>query len=954
MKTGKNANKTSGVRRRDFLKLGAASVGVAMSACSTKAGRVDPPAPARPAEPDIQDPPDVGDLLDPILEQAESWQEPWLWRPERWSEAPLDLNVVRTQNPGLAPSPGNVTPSLFSFNGQTPGPTIRVKNDGELRVRVRNTLGLNERKTPYGPYPDPVDITPDLRKLACNLAAVQLENPDIPDDCNAAIVEDQFQQVSKPTTRSGWKLNQHLNGGHCAHTTNLHTHGLHVFPQTNPDGTYSDDVHLRVIPQADWEMRLASSEESLKKLRHHEHVGQLEYKFQLAFERDGETMPHPPGTHWYHPHAHGSTHDQVSSGMAGYLIVEGDVDAAINLAMTGEEWPDPEVRAGAYDYRERLIFMQRVEVTTSDLDAGSKQRSLKNPPVTAINGIPQAGMFRMRPGAVERWRVLNGSVDGAGTIRFMVLDGQFVQRGERVWRVVAEGEGEQRVRKLEAVSEQDIEDAKLDLQQLSFDGITLVAEIDGKAVHRIKDLSQQNAGTQNPFASDSVGGEGFYASRLRAFESVYKDGDSLRHAYVRPNEVYMTNANRTDLLFRAPLDASGRVFTLLVKEAHLQTDNHQRFLQRRTKNPQSGTRRRVVDNTIVGYIHVTGDAVEGGEFDIQSLNEILPPVPPLLQPILSDELSVPIDEAAETGVPAGSKRCRTISYTGLGAADFPLVIVPDGYAAAHPDLENRTWANYDGVKVLLPPNTQTMGINTEFDLAVNPEPMPPRKFAPDDEYGTRVVVNTAEEWVLYNTSQMLWSQTDLERFPQPGSWDGNHYISYPVSRAEGQRRFSEDPAFMISSKGNDHPFHIHINPMWVLRIDVPDENGELHNVLPEPMWMDTVNIPRAGGRVVFRTRFDDFTGSWVNHCHVLNHEDNGMMQQVRCFADASEANYRVRDVVAEHAMSGAEVDAIYPKPSADLMYRQNLTYVEPNELGAHEFPGFEIETPELQEQARDD
>ena len=64
-----------------------------------------------------------------------------------------------------------------------------------------------------------------------------------------------------------------------------------------------------------------------------------------------------------------------------------------------------------------------------------------------------------------------------------------------------------------------------------------------------------------------------------------------------------------------------------------------------------------------------------------------------------------------------------------------------------------------------------------------------------------------------------------------------------------------------------------------MRIEVPDEHGNLHNVLSEPMWMDTVAIPRNGGRVVFRTRFDDFVGKWVNHCHVLSHEDAGMMGQ---------------------------------------------------------------------------
>jgi len=166
-----------------------------------------------------------------------------------------------------------------------------------------------------------------------------------------------------------------------------------------------------------------------------------------------------------------------------------------------------------------------------------------------------------------------------------------------------------------------------------------------------------------------------------------------------------------------------------------------------------------------------------------------------------------------------------------------------------------------------------------------------------------------------------------------------------LPRHAGQRRFAEDPEFRITSKGSDHPFHIHINPMWVLRIDVPDERGALHNVLPEPRWMDTVPIPRNGGRVVFRTRFDDFTGTWVHHCHILLHEDMGMMQSIECGNRPADTNYRPRDAVAAAEMSGTDVDAIYPPPSAEQMYRQNLSFIDANQIGYQVYPGFELTAP---------
>ena len=318
--------------------------------------------------------------------------------------------------------------------------------------------------------------------------------------------------------------------------------------------------------------------------------------------------------------------------------------------------------------------------------------------------------------------------------------------------------------------------------------------------------------------------------------------------------------------------------------------------------------------------------MEGGDFDVLSLRDRLPPVPPYLQPIADDETRMPAAEARARGVPAGSHRTRVISYTGYGSAGFPLIEVPEACAKAHPELRNLRWAEHDGTRVLLAPNARTMAINNQFDLAKTPEPPPPQKFSPGHPDRIRVLVDTAEEWVLYNPTLTLWGHTDLERFPQKGQMLAQ-FRSYPVSRSEGQTRFWRDHEFRIVTQGADHPFHIHVNPMWVTRIEVPDEQGRLHNLLDEPRWMDTVSIPRNGGRVVFRTRFADYTGRWIHHCHILMHEDMGMMQEVECVASAASARANPRTAVASHAMTDAEVSAIYPRPSAEVAYRQSVSFV---------------------------
>ncbi len=955
--------------RRDFLKWGATGVAASLAACAPPIPPEDGPSPEGPNTPPAADganggqssaaatdqtapppPPEVGDLVDPELMRAENWQEPWTWRPDHWPGAPLELNLIRNQNPGPSPSPGNPAPAIFSYNGTSPGPTVRVRNDDVLKIRVRNTLPLNEQQTQVGPSPDPVDMTLDTDLEVCRLAEREVRggDPDDPRPCNPFFFPEQLLKVIHPEVRPGWSLKGHVNGQHATHVTNLHLHGLHVDPVANPDGTHSDNVLLRILPRADWEARKASGDPELQTLGDHEHVGELEYALRLSFERDDVVMPHPPGTHWYHPHSHGSTHDQVASGLAGFLIVEGDVDEAINLALTGESRPDPETKTGPYDYRERLMLIQRVFVGSVDLDAGQRRNNLRFPPLTAVNGVRPASLMRMRPGAVERWRVLNGSVDGSGTKRFMVLEGQYVQRDNRMWRVVAEGEGDDRRRRLEPVTLEELEQAKLPLYQLSFDGITLVTEEDGEARHTIKDLSRQNAGTRNPFTAPAEEDEDEARARLRAYEACFRDGDSLRRCFVRPNEVYLGNANRTDVFFKAPLDAAGKTFTVFAQEAHVHTDNFQGQLQIEIASGVAAAFRPNFD-VVAGYIHVSGEPVEGGDFDVLGLRDQLPPVPPLLQPVKEEELRAPPEEALHTGADAGSARTRVISYSGTGGAVFPSIPVPEEFASAHPELENLVWGVQDGVAVLLPNLTRTMAINPEFDLARNPDPELPRKFMPDDPERARVLVNTAEEWVLYNNSQMLWGHTDRERFPQPGSYRG-HFYPYVMSRAEGQRRFWEDSEFMVTSKASDHPFHLHINPMWVMRIEVPDERGELHNVLPEPRWMDTVPIPRNGGRVVIRTRFDDFVGTWVHHCHILLHEDMGMMQVVECTDRAEDANYHPRPEVARADAADEAVSAIYPKPSPEIMFRQSLSFVDPNELGHQVYPGFELEVPRLAEE----
>ncbi|TFC93096.1 MULTISPECIES: multicopper oxidase family protein [Cryobacterium] len=73
---------------------------------------------------------------------------------------------------------------------------------------------------------------------------------------------------------------------------------------------------------------------------------------------------------------------------------------------------------------------------------------------------------------------------------------------------------------------------------------------------------------------------------------------------------------------------------------------------------------------------------------------------------------------------------------------------------------------------------------------------------------------------------------------------------------------------LSNSSPMDHPLHLHVWPMQLI-----EQNGRAVEAV---QWQDVVNVP-AGGTARVRIAFDDFPGRTVYHCHILDHEDLGMM-----------------------------------------------------------------------------
>jgi FtsP/CotA-like multicopper oxidase with cupredoxin domain len=77
---------------------------------------------------------------------------------------------------------------------------------------------------------------------------------------------------------------------------------------------------------------------------------------------------------------------------------------------------------------------------------------------------------------------------------------------------------------------------------------------------------------------------------------------------------------------------------------------------------------------------------------------------------------------------------------------------------------------------------------------------------------------------------------------------------------------------LVNTNTEWHTFHIHVNDFQVISV-----NGK---PVPYVDYQDNVALPPKS-RTVIRQRPEDFTGKFVFHCHVLFHEDHGMMAVVQ-------------------------------------------------------------------------
>ena len=154
------------------------------------------------------------------------------------------------------------------------------------------------------------------------------------------------------------------------------------------------------------------------------------------------------------------------------------------------------------------------------------------------------------------------------------------------------------------------------------------------------------------------------------------------------------------------------------------------------------------------------------------------------------------------------------------------------------------------------PGAQTLATLNSSGPTVTPK-QPPRRL-PDQQRDLR-------NDQINSTHDIVYSQQPPNFFINGEQFTGPENV---MERLE----LNKTSEWTIQNTTTDwHTFHIHINDFQITEL-----NGQ---PVDQVRFADNISIP-PGQSVTLRYRPTDFTGKFVFHCHVLGHEDNGMMAVV--------------------------------------------------------------------------
>ncbi|NWB97475.1 multicopper oxidase domain-containing protein [Pseudomonas gingeri] len=123
-------------------------------------------------------------------------------------------------------------------------------------------------------------------------------------------------------------------------------------------------------------------------------------------------------------------------------------------------------------------------------------------------------------------------------------------------------------------------------------------------------------------------------------------------------------------------------------------------------------------------------------------------------------------------------------------------------------------------------------------------------------------------------------------------------VPYQPGVIDRHLKLGDAQTWVLQSAFASHPFHIHVNPFQIEKIIGPDgvdlsapgavdktDKNDAQYAGMKGVWKDTLFVKgKTDGSGVYtlyvRTRYERYIGEFVLHCHILDHEDQGMMQNV--------------------------------------------------------------------------
>lgn len=537
-----------------------------------------------------------------------------------------------------------------------------------------------------------------------------------------------------PTDPSCTQHQADVNTPHCFNGTNLHSHGLWVSPTGN-----SDNVLLKINPGVSFQ-----------------------YEYNLPPD-------HPAGTFWYHTHLHGSTALQVSSGMAGALIVRGERVPTLNKN------GDIDTLLKGKNFRERVLVLQQIQYACLDKQGKVLKDKDGNviwtcpadvkDPVYGIESYDQFG-----PGSWEtsgRYTSINGRI-----LPTFVTKAGVIER----WRMIHAG-----VRNT----------ISLEFRKL-----------------------------KSEFTAESI--DGLKASEADRFIGENCTGEPIPHFVVANDGLTRAAAWKAEV---TTLQPGYRADALVVfPEA-----GHYCVIDTSAPAPASVSQANE-SRQLLGVARVTGAAIQNVE----------------------QHLEQELIAAARKNMPRSIK-AEVIAdlQAGLKFSKF----IP------HPDIAETEVMGTQELTFFIDTTTPNTAFEVSNHIGSAPgkpgKPIDPHPYDPD-RVDRLLTLGGVDEWTMQS-----------------------QYVS--------------------------HPFHIHVNPFQIVKIldphgqdvsapDAIDDGGGcldtqfrgLKGVWKDTLWIKSLlppgkcqaNMGSGLYTAVVRTRYQRYIGEFVLHCHILDHEDQGMMQNV--------------------------------------------------------------------------